>query len=369
MATLLADSPTPPANGQAPPEAPSGDPAEPAPASSQRDEEQRACGKCGTSMAAEQDWCVHCGAGAPGSLGAPSWRSATAILGATAILVLLAAAAAYAALSKGPSKARVVTTTVAQAAPPAAATPVNPGAATTTPTTPSAGATSKAKPVRPLGTIKPPKIPLTAITPKASPKVTAPSGSSGTTPAGSQGTSGTPSSPNTTSGGGETAAGEETAPAAILLDTNAASTYNPYAYPAGYFGDPSLAIDGDHSTGWTAVVDPASAPKMAEGLLIDLKDRQKLSAAEVITTTPGMTVQVYGAKGATAPTSITAPAWIALSRSEVAKKKHLRIKLRDSKQAFTFVTLWISAAPAASVGTPQAPGHVTVNELELFPAG
>ena len=49
-----------------------------------------------------QDWCLQCGAGAPGSLdgGGPSWRSAATILAATAILVLGAAAAAYAALSK-----------------------------------------------------------------------------------------------------------------------------------------------------------------------------------------------------------------------------------------------------------------------------
>jgi hypothetical protein len=53
----------------------------------------------------------------------------------------------------------------------------------------------------------------------------------------------------------------------------------------------------------------------------------------------------------------------------VEKKKHISIKLRDATTAFEFVVLWISRAPAASVGTPQAPGHVSVNELELFPAG
>ena len=63
-----------------------------------------------------------------------------------------------------------------------------------------------------------------------------------------------------------------------MLDTNAASTYNPYNYPASGFGDPSLAIDGDTSTAWTAQVNPATAPKMAEGLLIDLKAKQKISA-------------------------------------------------------------------------------------------
>ena len=42
------------------------------------------------------------------------------------------------------------------------------------------------------------------------------------------------------------------------------------------------------------------------------------------------------------------------------------IKLRDSGKGFRFVTLWISKAPAAPAGAPS--GHVSVNELELFPA-
>jgi hypothetical protein len=44
----------------------------------------------------------------------------------------------------------------------------------------------------------------------------------------------------------------------------------------------------------------------------------------------------------------------------------MRIKLKSAK-AVRFVALWISKAPAVSVGTPQAPGRVSVNELELFP--
>jgi hypothetical protein len=154
----------------------------------------------------------------------------------------------------------------------------------------------------------------------------------------------------------------------MLLDTNAASTYNPYAYPAGDFGDPSLTIDGDTSTAWTAQVDPAVAPKMAEGVLIDLKTARKLSALGLTTSSPGMMIQVYGANGATPPTSITAPAWVKLSPNVVEKSKHVRLKLHAPNKAFRFVTLWISRAPAASVGTPQAPGHVSVNELELFAA-
>jgi hypothetical protein len=313
-----------------------------------------------------QDWCLQCGAGAPGSLdaGGPSWRSAAVVLTATAVLVLGAAAAAYAALSKeGAHKAQPTvvalapTPTVSIPTPttPVVPTPTTPGAVTPTPKA------SEAPAVNPLlspGAAKPPKIPLTAPTPK----------SSGTTPTPAEATE--PNGTTTTPSGNEPAGGAATEPQpkAIMLDPAAASTYNPYGYPESEFGDPSLAIDGDTSTAWTAQVNPAVAPKMAEGLVIDLKSARRISAVGLITSTPGMSVQVYGALGAAPPTSITDPGWTQLSSYLVEKKHNDRIKLQKSTKAFRFITLWISKAPAASVGTAQAPGHVAVNELELFPA-
>jgi hypothetical protein len=285
-------------------------------------------------MAPGQDWCLQCGAGAPGSLGTPGWRSAATILGAVAVLMLGAAAAAFAALSKSPHKTPVVTATVAQAPTPAPAV-----------TTPAPLPTTPAKVVVPPVTAKPPKIPLT--NPTLKPAATTP----------------TTTTPSTGEGSGT----EENKPTAILLDTNAASTYNPYSYPATNFGDPSLAIDGEVSTGWTAQLDPATAPRMAEGLLINLKTPQKVASLQLVTTTPGMTVQVYGTHGSTVPSSITDPAWVHLTPSMVVKKRHEHIKLKEANHSFTLLTLWISRAPASSVGTAQAPGHVSVNELELFP--
>lgn len=308
-------------------------------------------------MAPGQDWCLQCGAGAPGSIGSPSWRSAATILGIAVVLALGAAAAAYAALSKESSKPATVTTTVAQATTPTTTTtPVTPGA-TTVPTTPAV------KSALPL-TVKPPKIPLTATpTPKSSTTTPATTTPATTTPStGSQ----TPT-PTTPANTGTGSSGEENQ-SSILLDTNAASTYNPYNYPESDFGDPSLTIDGDNTTGWTAIVEPSTAPKMADGVLIDMKTPHKLAALELITSTPGITVQVYGSNAKTAPTSITDPAWVPISHLQTIAKKHVRIKLRDQKKSFTFVTLWVSKAPAADVGTPEAPGHIIINEIELFPA-
>ncbi len=306
-------------------------------------------------MSGEQDWCLQCGAAARGSLSTPSWRSAATILAATAVLALGAAAAAYAALNKDTTTA-AVTATVAKVTTPPAGVPTTP----TTATPPATTATTPATTIPSTTAVKPPKIPLTASVPKIPTKAfTLPS---------STGKGGsTTTTPSSTSTGGAGSSPGGTAPTPILLDTNAASTYNPYGYAASAFGDPSLAIDGDSSTGWTAAVEPAAAPKMAVGLLIDMKTKQRLSAAAVITSTPGMTVQMYGANGHTAPPSITDPAWVALSHSITVKKKHAHIKLHwPAGKTFTFIALWISSAPASS--TPQAPGRVTVNELELFPA-
>jgi hypothetical protein len=312
-------------------------------------------------MGAGQDWCLQCGTGAPGSLGAraPSWRSAATILGATALLAVGAAAAAYAALNKEPGKARQVTATVAQTPPPAAttppATPAPAGGALTPGAQTGLGTPTTIKPLPPVATAKPPKIPLAAATPNLKGTSTTPSA---TTPSAT--------TPKPTTGGSKTPTKKQPTP--ILLDTNAAATYNPYGYPPSTFGDPSLAVDGDPATGWTAQVNPAVAPAMAEGLVIDLKTPRKLSALELVTSTPGMTVQVYGANSNTLPTSITDPAWIALSRSQIERTKSTRIGLRNSTKAFRFFTLWIISAPAASIGTAQAPGHVSVNELEWFSA-
>jgi hypothetical protein len=320
----------------------------------------QACKKCGAPLLAGQDWCLQCGAGAPGSLGGAGWRSLAVVLGAVLVLVLGAGAAAYAALSKGPAKAQVLTRTVAQVPPPVTSTPAPSASQPLTPGAP-AKTPKAAKSLPGLGSATPPKIPLTAVTPKASEKVTAPpAGGTTTTPA-------TPTKPATTPGGGAGETPEENQQAAILLDTDAAKTYNPYEYPASWFGDPSLAIDGDPSTAWTAQVNPATAPKLAEGLLLDLKSEQRISVLQLITSTPGMTVQVYGTAARTAPESITAPAWVPLSPPKLAKKRTLRLALRDSKKTFAFVVLWISSAPKSAIGTPEAPGHVAVNEVELFP--
>jgi len=308
-------------------------------------------------MEAAQEWCLECGTPAPGSLGtrAAGWRSSAIVLAAVALLALGAAGAAYAALTK--TKLRHVVVVEVPASATAAASAAPPA---TTPTSPAT--TTTPKPTLPTTAVKPPKIPLSVPTPKATvaPKTTTTPAPATTTPT---------STPKSTTPK-KTVASKPAAqlPPAVLLDTNSVATYNPEKYPAEAFGDPSLTVDGDTSTGWTARVEPSLAPKMAVGLLIDLNTPLKLSALQLITSTPGMTVQVFGSAASTAPATIADPSWTALSSHQLQKERHTLIKLSNSAKAFRFVTLWISGAPPGSIGTPAAPGSVSVNEVELFPA-
>jgi hypothetical protein len=299
-----------------------------------------------------------------------SWRPLTA-LGLAAVLLAGAAAAAGAAALSSNDKAKPPVPVASVPAPTAStpttgvpttsvpAVPATPGA-TSTPTVPAPKASGTNNPLFP-STGKPPKIPATAPTPKSS-------GNGTGTNSGSKNGSGTGAGEKTSTTPTKTEAGEKQAPqpSAILLDTDAASTYNPYNYPAAGFGDPALAIDSEALTAWTGQVQPSSAPNMAEGLLLNLKSPMKLGAVKLLTQTTGMTVQLYGTTEKKAPATITEPGWAQLSSTHVLKKRATHVKLHGS-QALRFVLVWVIKAPASAPGTPQAPGQVDLNEVELFP--
>ena len=321
-----------------------------------------------------QDWCLQCGTAKSRLFGGgPGWRTGIAILGSTAVLVCGAAVAAYAALNKPKPKPSAVALVVK--------TPATGVPATTPPTTPGATSTPGATPVPGTPTTvkaTPPKIPLQTPTPKSTsgadseannalfpPETKSPATTKATpTQTTSEPTKSTSEESKETSSSETKGSAESEAPSPLLLDTNAASVYNPYNYPASLFGDPGLAIDGEVSTAWTAQVQAESAPKMAEGLLLDLKSPQKLGSAAVKTTTTGITVEVYGANGSTPPTSISDPAWARIVGLKILKKKSTTLKLKTKGNGYRYVLLWLAKAPATS--TAAAPGSVSINEFELF---
>jgi hypothetical protein len=375
--TLLADPPAAPSSEQPPASGP--------PSLSPEDVQDfprgDICAHCGAPLQEGQQWCLQCGACAPGSLGErPSWRPLGALALAAAILAAGAAVAVAAALNGHSSAPRAATVALAPAVttpPPTAsvpttglpAAPAAPGksGAAKAGAGPSSKGSANSLLFPPSSTGKPPKVPAPTATPKST------GGSTGESSTGSSGesTTTTPASTKTTETATSTteakSKGEPSKSEPILLDTNSASTYNPYGYPEAGFGDPALAIDGESSTAWTAQVQTHSFPNLAEGLLIDLRSSTKLGSVELRTPTHGMTVQVYGANGAKAPATITTPGWKLLSSSHELKKTVTHLKLHAKGRSFRWLVVWIVKAPAASQGTPQAPGHVALSEVALYP--
>jgi hypothetical protein len=345
--------------------------------------QEHECPHCGTPLQEGQQWCLSCGACEPGSLGdRPNWRPLTVLALTAAILAAGAAVAVAAAIKErnaspaaGNTLALAPATTPATTAPPATVPPAGTtGTGGASSGTPSTTAKKGSNLLFPPSSTKPPKVTAPTPTPKTSTGSSGESnGSAGESNGAENATKTTPAKSKTTETGSSTTTGSEGAsgkseqPSPILLDTNAASTYNPYNYPASSFGDPELAIDGEPSTEWTAQVQAHSFPNMAEGLLIDMREANKLGGVELRTPTKGLVVQVYGANGSKAPTTITEPGWTLLSGSHTLKKTVTHVKLRTEGHAFRWLLVWLVKAPASAQGTPTAPGRVALAEVALYP--
>jgi hypothetical protein len=330
VSSLLVDSPPPaaPAVAEAPP-APA-----PAPA-------PRICETCGAPLLEGQHWCLECGTGAPGRLGVSAgWRVAALVVGITLLLASGALAASYAALSS--DSKRAVTNPGAQASLPASTPPPAPPPAGPTPTSP---ATVTPPPVKPTPTPAPPP-PGTPVTP--APSAPAPT----STPSTSTPSTSTPSTPTTPS------RPKPVIPRhLIVLDTDAASTYNPGGLPDSSFGDPSATIDGDSSTSWTAKT-ASPGCQVGAGVALDLKSAQRVKQLNLATDTPSMDVEIYGAK-ASQPATLAAPGWVHLA-SRPRVKSNARVGLAGANRRFRHLLVWIPHGPAGG-----CPGQVTVSELSL----
>ena len=68
----------------------------------------------------------------------------------------------------------------------------------------------------------------------------------------------------------------------------------PTTFPPASSATPASRSTAITTTSWTAQVNPATAPSMAEGVLINLKSLKKLSALELVSSSKGMVVQIYG---------------------------------------------------------------------------
>jgi hypothetical protein len=328
---------------------------------------ERTCSNCGASMQAAQDWCLKCGApAAGGSQMGLGWRAVGLLLAATLVLVLGAAAAAYAALQQSspaapparlaqtPSTTPATTTTQTTTAPPASTPTTTPAPNASTP-----GSAGQSNFLRSLKTSsRPPKVPSTTPTPAAGSKAgTANSNTTSTTTT----TSSTSDSTSSTTGQQQ----GTSQPVAVLLDTNAAQIYNPDDLPASRFGDPSLAIDGDSTTAWTVQLQPNEAPAVGVGLSLDLNAALKIAQLTLITESVGITVQVYGTSASKLPAALDSEEWVRLSKAHVVKKRKATITLSEDKKPIRQLLIWILKAPTSSSGQFTA-SEVAIDEVQLY---
>jgi septal ring-binding cell division protein DamX len=107
------------------------------------------CPRCGASLAADQDWCLECGAAATTRiLRPPSWKIAGAIVIGVVAIVVIAVVIVVNALSGDADRAAAVHTrapaaaTPAKSAPPPAANPATTASTATTATTSTTATTA-----------------------------------------------------------------------------------------------------------------------------------------------------------------------------------------------------------------------------------
>lgn len=316
---------------------------------------ERPCAECGAPLQPDQDWCLECGTAQPDRPGMrPGWRTAAAVLATTGVLASGAVAAAYAGLSNDANRSAAPNAQAAlppqpaqPAAPPAPAPATPPAATTAAPATPPPTTTPKA--VTP-----PPATPPVATPPAAT--ATPPATAKPTTPAPTTSTptkNHTSTTPTTTKN--PTANHGPLTP--IKLDpSTGAQTYNPYARPATDYTDAKLAIDGDPNTSWTAAFNGGDT---LVGIVLDLGKSTGIRALQLMTSTPGMTVEIYGARGAQPPSSLQDPKWDHIA-TQLDVAKDGRIRLGDGSEKYRWVLVWPTEGPSA--GGSQ----IAISELKPY---
>jgi hypothetical protein len=309
-------------------------------------------------MEPEQDWCLNCGAAAPGRLGErPGWRAASTVIALALLLVLGAVGAGYAALTDDSQPKQTASApaaappAAAQAAPPAATT--QPPAATQPPAT--ATSTTPAKP-QTLPKVKAPTSGATTgspITPAPAPTTSTPATSTPTTSTPATGTptgTGTTTTPTTPA---------DTGPKAIELNGDAGTVYDPFKRVKDS-GETTRALDGDASTSW--YVDPTVPTQVAVGYVVDLGKLQGVRQINVQTPTPGFRVEIYATDETTPPPDILDTRWSHIKDvSDVGAKDDgkQKIVLGAGTSKYRNVLLWFTQPPT------DGP-RLRIAELELL---
>lgn len=318
---------------------------------------ERACPSCAAPAAADQRWCLECGAELP-QRGRAGLRSAVGIATTVAVLVGAASAGGYTLLRDGkqpPPPAQTV------AAAPAPTTTSLPPATQETPSYP-AGSSSTYTPSYPSYPSYPSGTGGTTGGAKAGGATHSGHGGGQGANGTGTGTNGNGSATDTTregEGTGTIGQGGGATQPPPPVETNvalgaAAVVYAPYTPADADLGDATRVVDGTTRTGWKtpAAADPTAPPQI--GVYVDLAGRTVLHSLILRTPTPGMSIEVYGAlKGP--PATIVDPGW-----DHLATRKDLKSRTTIALPArpFRYVLVWI-------VGLPPGASRAAISELAL----
>jgi hypothetical protein len=287
---------------------------------------EHACAACGAALAADQGWCLECGTAAPGRLGAGrhAFRAAAAIVSAVLLLVLCAGAAGYAALSDDAQQ-------IAAAPPP-------PSGAPQVAQAPAVPAPAPAPAAKPPASAKAPT-PAPAAAPAAPPQPTP-------APAAKPAPEASAAAPDQ---------GKADAPAPtpaeapglqeLSLGPDAALVYDPYKKATDQT-DPADAYDTDKKTAFTITTDPATGD-MGVGLDFDLETARDVRAIEVLTSTPGVRVEVYATERGLPPDILDTRWQHVASRSSVGAGKGEKglETIEFARGKYRHVLLWFTTPP------------------------
>jgi hypothetical protein len=315
----------------------------------------RACDRCGTVCAADQEWCLNCGVRmTEASQRLPGLRTAGLVVALAVLLAGGAAAASYAALrGDARSAANVPADTTAApvaVAPTSTAAPVVPITPTPTTTAPTATAKKSA----------PSAVAPAPSTPSAGTgSATADTGSSGS--AGSTGSAGTTGGSGTGSTGGATSDDDDTDTTTTTTTTTEEEASGPivFANGQGTIYDPddvaadegvqANAIDGSTKTSWTVQLNPGATSGL--GYVLDFDPATALKSLKIASGTAGLRIKVLGTTRSKLPPDVLDNGWETIATERALKSGANTVPLKavsGAKSKYRHVLVLFTTIP----GTP-----------------
>lgn len=315
----------------------------------------RACDRCGTVCAADQEWCLNCGVRmTEASQRLPGLRTAGLVVALAVLLAGGAAAASYAAL-RGDARSAANVPADTTAAPVAVAPTTT--AAPVVPVTPAPTTTSS-----------------TTTTAKKSPSVPAPSapsagtgaatpdtgGATGSTGGGTGSTGGSTGGGTGSTGGGtgsadpdddDTTTTEEEDPTPsgpIVFASGQGSIYDP-GDVAATTGDQAKAIDGSTGSTWKVVLKEGQTSGL--GYVLDFTPATALKSLRIASGTAGLRIKVLGTTQSTLPPDALDNGWETIASDRTLKEGPNSVPLKavsGAKSKYRHVLVLFTTVP----GTP-----------------